>query len=290
MKEERSNGFHPGPLALMAVLAGLLVPAFIWNAGIGVILAWLGLPFILLLAIKVRERYMVWLGELAPLLKMGHTLPQALTIIGRRPSFSWINTNRLVKDLENGDGFARACGKRMPAMPGLLKRVLEQGEKSGRLPDFIKAYYDYDLKRMALIRSTGDSLSYGFVLFTACFLVFVVLMIFVVPVFEVIYRDAGAVFPRPMEMLAAVSAIVKQYWWLLALILVVVPALLIRLVTGRGVFHGLQQRRDTFLMLLFARAVIETGRSSRGSGHNRLPGQGRKIIRRRGRGPVQGPP
>jgi type IV pilus assembly protein PilC len=111
-------------------------------------------------------------------------------------------------------------GERTGTIPPTLRKIAAHREKAGRL-------------RAEII----GKLSYPVLLMTIGSGVIAFLLIFVVPVFESTYNEAGVPLPMVTQLLIAVGAVVERYGWLI----VAAPVL---------IWLGLRQLRKNKLLAL----------------------------------------
>ncbi|MEW5724355.1 MAG: type II secretion system F family protein [Thermodesulfobacteriota bacterium] len=244
--------------AALGVLAGLLAPAFLVDDALGWYLLLVIYPLpVVGLALSYRQP-LRFLGQLAALLNTGYPLTEALERLKvGQPKYA-VRLTRIIHDLENGLGFAQACRRNFMAFPGRLLRLIEEGEKQGTLPSFLRAYLDYYEVKYSSQKKAVNALSYVAAVFIVCLVLALVASIFIIPVFQSLFTESGAPVPWPTTVTFQLGGLL--YGWLPLLILAMIVAWAVyRTVTRRGLFPRWQRKFDTLLVLLLARTVLERG-------------------------------
>ena len=66
----------------------------------------------------------------------------------------------------------------------------------------------------AIKNKIKKALFYPMMVLAVVFLVSLIMLLFVVPVFAKTFKDAGAQLPAPTQMLVDASQFMQSYWWL----------------------------------------------------------------------------
>jgi type IV pilus assembly protein PilC len=91
--------------------------------------------------------------------------------------------------------------------------MLEAGETGSKLGETLYMAAEY-LEKQADVRSRiKAAMAYPVIVSVMCFLIVSALVVFVVPVFQKLYRQLHVSLPGPTLVLIAVSEAVRQYWW-----------------------------------------------------------------------------
>jgi type IV pilus assembly protein PilC len=110
--------------------------------------------------------------------------------------------------------------------------MLEAGETGSKLGETLYMAAEY-LEKQADVRSRiKAAMAYPVIVSVMCFLIVSALVVFVVPVFQKLYRQLHVSLPGPTLILIAVSEAVRQYWWF------VLPAIVISVF---GIRYALKQ-------------------------------------------------
>ncbi len=178
------------------------------------------------------------LSNLSTLVGNGVPLPKALTTLAKEDTLAkHRNVLEMLKHkVESGMPFSTAI-KQSNIVDGLTVNQIRLGERSGTLPDTLKKLSSSRNKTAELRKDVIKKLSYPglLVVVGSCLITF--LLIFVVPVFQETYDDAGVPLPFITELLINVGSFVKQYGWM------IVTAVILTVVTIKQL-----RKRDDFAL------------------------------------------
>ena len=201
-----------------------------------------------------------FLNQFMILLNTGQTVTDALR---RMPVYyrrQKKHLNRIVSELNNGQGLERAVHKHLRWLPPGLVRLVGEGEKQGALPEYIQTWLDYNELHREMKRMRRNTMMYPALVFMAGCLLGVLCLVFIVPVFQSIFAEMG----EPMPLLTAlVIGISKLLQTSLIILIVLLAAAWIskRILTGRGFFTQPRFMRDTWFFILFLRRLAAEGRN-----------------------------
>ncbi len=157
------------------------------------------------------------LSNLSTLVGNGVPLPKALATLAKEDTLAKHRDvlEMLRRKVESGMPFSTAI-KQSEIVDGLTVNQIRLGERSGTLSDTLKKLSSSRNKTAELRKDVIKKLSYPGLLIVvgSCLITF--LLIFVVPVFQETYDDAGVPLPFITELLITVGAFVKTYGWMIA--------------------------------------------------------------------------
>jgi type II secretory pathway component PulF len=154
-----------------------------------------------------RQRGQVVLAHLGQATSLSLPLPAMLRAAAEsEPRGTARRLRRVATQLEDGHPLAVALQKTMPELPARVVSLVGAGEANGTLPQTIESVLD---RRAEELRRQNTSFAgiggaIGSVLFLAASAI-QVLMVFVVPKFEMIFRDFGVPLPPSMRALVRAS-------------------------------------------------------------------------------------
>ncbi len=120
--------------------------------------------------------------------------------------------------VERGDSLALALQAYPHLFSALYVGLVRAGEKSGQLDQAFKRLA-VQLERDAALRSKiVSSMIYPMLLATVGSIAVVVLLMFVLPKFVELLQGSGAALPTSTAILLSVSNVMRQFWYVLALI------------------------------------------------------------------------
>jgi len=170
---------------------------------------------------KVPQRAIaIFTRQLATMIDAGLPLVQSLDILSsQQENKSFKNVLREVReDVEGGSTFAGALKKHPSTFDDLYTNLVVAGEEGGILDNILTRLSNYIEKAEALKKKVKSAMIYPTIIVSVAILVVIILMLFVIPVFETMFKSAGQSLPLPTLIVLTMSKIVKKY------IIVIIPA------------------------------------------------------------------
>src|SRR5580765_6958214 len=158
--------------------------------------------------------------QLATMLAAGIPLVQAFEIVGNGNDKS--SMQKLILDIkadvEGGTSLHEALGKHPLYFDDLFVNLVEAGEQAGALENLLDKIATYKEKTEALKKKIKKALFYPAAVLVVAIVVTVILLIFVIPQFESLFKGFGADLPAFTQMVINMSKFVQsQGWWMLIL-------------------------------------------------------------------------
>ncbi len=155
--------------------------------------------------------------ELAILLAAGQPLEQALVTLSEGAGVISALSARILARVRAGASLSTSLEEQGTTFPKLYVNMVRAGESSGTL--------DVVLERLAELRERGEktremvvsAMLYPAILVVVSLSSVFLLLAFVVPQFETIFKDAGAALPTPTAIVIAVGRFAQNYGWLVGL-------------------------------------------------------------------------
>jgi len=158
--------------------------------------------------------------QLATMVAAGLTLIRALGILAdqteSKPLAAVITTMR--GDVERGLSFSQAISKHPKVFPTVYIAMVESGEVGGMLDMVLLQLATMLEKQLELRRRVKSAMSYPIAVGGIIVVIVSAMLLFIVPMFEAMYKDLGGVLPLPTRILIAVSGVLTTYWWLITLV------------------------------------------------------------------------
>lgn len=224
---------------------------------------WLSLPA----SGRIRQRdLLAFTQQLATLFEAGVPLDRALEIQGQLAPNARLRA--IVTDLLNtvrgGGSLSDALAKHHPRpFSRLYINMIRAGEKGGVLEVTLRRLAEFLESRAAFTEAVVSALAYPLVVTTVGAGAIVFLLTFVIPRFASIFADLKQTVPLPTQILLALSAGVREYWWV-AVVFAVAAILAWRVWTGTPEGRLAWDRWQLRLPHVGAlRAKIETARFAR---------------------------
>jgi general secretion pathway protein F len=160
--------------------------------------------------------------QLATLVHSGLPLEEALQAVAEQTEKPRIKSIILGVRAKVMEGHALADGLAdFPAVfPDLYRATVAAGEQSGHLDTVLERLADYTETREQLRNRTLGALLYPIVLFVVCSLIVFMLLTYVVPKIVTQFEQSKAQLPILTRILIAWSDFMREWGWLVALIVV----------------------------------------------------------------------
>ena len=154
--------------------------------------------------------------QIATMMKSGVPIVGALEIIGggqKNPNMKTM-VNGLRAEIESGSSIHEAMGKFPVQFDELYRNLVHAGESAGVLETVLDTIATYKENTEALKGKIKKALFYPAVVVAVAILVSAVLLIFVVPQFQNVFKSFGADLPAFTMMIIAASNFMIAKWWL----------------------------------------------------------------------------
>jgi type II secretion system protein F len=178
----------------------------------------------LALPARIRGRDLLAFTQmLATLVEAGLPLDRALAILeelATQPKIRVLVAD-LLRSVRGGTSLSEALAKHHPRpFSRLYVNMVRAGEKGGVLEVTLRRLAEFLESRAAFMEAIVSALAYPLVITTVGAGAIVFLMTFVIPRFATIFADLGQAIPLPTQILLSVSAGLRDYWWIGALLVV----------------------------------------------------------------------
>ncbi|MBK6689752.1 MAG: type II secretion system F family protein [Deltaproteobacteria bacterium] len=153
------------------------------------------------------KEVVVFTRQFATMIDAGLPLVQCLEILGSQQANAHFQKviNSVKTDVESGSTLADALGKHPKIFDDLYVNLVGAGEVGGILDTILNRLATYMEKNMKLIRQVKGAMVYPSVVLLVAGGVTAVLLVFVIPVFEKMFRDFGGVLPAPTQFVIDLS-------------------------------------------------------------------------------------
>jgi type IV pilus assembly protein PilC len=131
------------------------------------------------------------------------------------------------QSIQTGSSLKNACEKYKNIFSAFFLGMIEAGEASGKLGKTLDMSAVYLEKQADIRRRVVSAFAYPVIVTIMCFVVITFLLIFVIPVFMKLYKQAHVPLPGPTRVLIGLSSLVTQQWWAI-LIVVAAGAMVLR--------------------------------------------------------------
>ncbi len=156
----------------------------------------------------------------ATMMKSGVPIVQALEIIGsgqKNPRMANM-VNQIRDDISGGNSLFDSLSKHPVQFDELYRNLVRAGESAGVLETVLETIASYQENIEAIKGKIKKALFYPAMIIVVAILVSAVLLIFVVPQFEEVFKGFGAELPAFTKMIVAASKFLVTWWWLMLLV------------------------------------------------------------------------
>jgi type IV pilus assembly protein PilC len=163
----------------------------------------------------------VFSRQLATMMAAGIPMVQSFDIVGaghEKPAMQKLILD-IKADIEGGISLHEALAKRPLYFDDLFVNLVEAGEQAGALESLLDKVATYKEKTEALKKKVKKALFYPTAVLVVAVIVTVILLIFVIPQFEALFKDFGADLPAFTQMVIALSKFIQTKGIFIALVL-----------------------------------------------------------------------
>src|SRR6187399_2738558 len=157
---------------------------------------------------KVKaEDIAVFSRQLATMLAAGIPLVQSFEIVGNgndKPAMQKLILD-IKADVEGGTSLHEALGKHPLHFDDLFVNLVEAGEQAGALETLLDKIATYKEKTEALKKKVKKALFYPSAVMAVAVIVTIILLIFVIPQFEALFKGFGADLPAFTQFVIGMS-------------------------------------------------------------------------------------
>jgi type IV pilus assembly protein PilC len=155
--------------------------------------------------------------QIATMMKSGVPLVQSLEIIGNgQKNIRMKNLVEAVRtDIEGGSSIYEAMCKHPIYFDELYRNLVRAGESAGVLETVLDTIATYKENLETLKGKIKKALFYPAMTIVVAILVSSVMLIYVVPQFEDVFKNFGAELPAFTQMIVAASRFLVGWWWLM---------------------------------------------------------------------------
>ena len=165
---------------------------------------------------KVKPRDVaIFSRQIATMMASGVPMVQAFDIIADgQKNIRFKNMLVDVKqNIEGGAALHEALGKYPIQFDELYRNLVHAGESAGVLDTVLDTVATYKERMEGIKAKIKKALFYPVMVLVVAMLVSMILLLFVVPVFQQTFKDAGAELPAPTQIVISASQFMQSYWY-----------------------------------------------------------------------------
>ncbi len=173
--------------------------------------------------------------QIATMLEGGVPLTRSLEQLAKseKPVFKKI-IDQIAEDISMGNTFSDAIARHPGAFNNMFVAVVHSGEISGSLNEVLEQLATYMENVEALKAKVIAAMRYPLFIGGFVFVLVILLLWKLVPVFEGIYGNFGSKLPRPTQILISISHLIQnQFLWVILIIILLILGFKALLTTNR---------------------------------------------------------
>ena len=159
--------------------------------------------------------------QMATMMKSGVPIVSALEIIGsghKNPRMKKL-VDSIRIDIEGGSSLHEAISKHPVQFDELYRNLIRAGEGAGVLETVLETIASYKENIEGLKGKIKKALFYPVMVIVVALLVSAIMLVFVVPQFEDVFKGFGAELPAFTQMIVNLSRFMVAWWWLMVIVI-----------------------------------------------------------------------
>lgn len=179
--------------------------------------------------VKLREVAVVT-RQLSTMVDSGLSVVRSLGILaGQVDNAELARVLNVVRlDVEHGSSLSAACAKHPKVFSNLFCTLVAAGEVGGNLDEVLGNLATTIEKQANLNRTIRGAMTYPAVVLCVMLAIFAAMLIFIVPVFQNLFKTLGGKLPLPTQILINVSNVIASVWALLIIAVIVIGIIALR--------------------------------------------------------------
>lgn len=164
----------------------------------------------------------IFARQLATMMQSGVPMVQAFDIIasGQKNAAMSEMLTAVKNEIEGGSSLYEALGKFPVQFDELFRNLVRAGEQAGVLDTVLDTVATYKENIEAIKGKIKKALFYPAAVIAVALIVSAILLIFVIPQFEQVFRGFGSELPAFTQLYVNASRFMVAYWWLILLIVI----------------------------------------------------------------------
>ena len=155
--------------------------------------------------------------QMATMMKSGVPIVQSLEIIGEGHKNARMKkmVGEIRNDIEGGSSLHEGISKHPVQFDELYRNLVRAGEGAGVLETVLETIANYKENLETLKGKIKKALFYPAMTIAVALIVSAILLVFVVPQFETVFKEFGADLPAFTKMIVTASKFMVAWWWLI---------------------------------------------------------------------------
>lgn len=157
----------------------------------------------------------VFSRQFATMINSGLSLLRSLYILAEQTENKALASvvNQVRMDVEKGSSLSQALAKHPKAFNRLYVSMVRAGEIGGALDSVLLRLAETIEKQVELRRKVKSAMTYPVVVAALVLVIVTAMLLFVIPMFENIYKELGGSLPAPTQFLINISKVIRKWWW-----------------------------------------------------------------------------
>lgn len=187
--------------------------------------------------------------QLATLIGAGIPLVQSLEVIARGQASANMQTlvHSIKSEVESGKALSGAFDKHPAYFDSLYCNLVQAGEQAGALENLLNRIATHKEKTEALKGKVQKAMYYPVTVLLVAGVITAIIMVFVIPQFEAMFKSFGADLPVPTQAVIRISEFMQTYWWTI-LVAIFMGSLLLKRLWQKS--HHFRKKADRVILKL----------------------------------------
>jgi type IV pilus assembly protein PilC len=157
----------------------------------------------------------VFSRQFATMINSGLSLLRSLNILAEQTESKALAeiVNQVRMAVEKGSSLSQAMSKHPKAFGRLYVSMVRAGEVGGALDSVLLRLADTIEKQVELRRKVKSAMTYPLVVAILVLTIVAAMLLFVIPMFEGIYKQLGGTLPAPTQFLINLSKFLRNLWY-----------------------------------------------------------------------------
>jgi type IV pilus assembly protein PilC len=162
-------------------------------------------------SVKLKD-VTIFARQFATMINAGLSLTKCLTILGQQTESKVLREviTQVGRDVEAGQSLSESLSKHPKIFPPIFINMVRAGETGGVLDEVLNRLADHFEREGSLKARIKSAMTYPIAMGSLVLIVLVIMMIFVVPVFQQMFESMGGQLPAPTQFLVNLSALIRS--------------------------------------------------------------------------------
>ena len=173
------------------------------------------------LSLRVKQKHLTeFTREFATLLDAGLPVVRSLDILQEQipPGLLRVTVGAVKEDVEGGSSLSESMSKHPAVFDKLYVNMVRAGEAGGVLDEIFERLADYREKAQRLQQKILGALLYPAAVATIACSILAGIMIFIIPKFEMMFREMEIRMPMMTQILIETSNVAARFWYMLVIL------------------------------------------------------------------------